>query len=177
MGLLKYYWFTVYFCKPAVLPLPWPSLLQTSLPPLFSPFFFFAPVSVVSALCTRSPRWQLWSSTIFYCWSHILTVSSFPSSPWLLLSFLSFVHPTLHLSSDLYKSLQSGSQAALPPHLQLAFSGNLHPSTSSSSFLSICLCQADLLLSAQLLCYLLVLQLSVCCSVSGVQHASGLIVA
>uniref|UniRef100_A0A674NS47 Ubinuclein 2a n=1 Tax=Takifugu rubripes TaxID=31033 RepID=A0A674NS47_TAKRU len=34
---------------------------------------------------------------------------------------------------DLYKSLQSGSQAALPPHLQLAFSGNLQSSSSSSS--------------------------------------------
>uniref|UniRef100_A0A3Q3MQY2 Ubinuclein 2a n=1 Tax=Mastacembelus armatus TaxID=205130 RepID=A0A3Q3MQY2_9TELE len=29
------------------------------------------------------------------------------------------------LAQNLYKSLQSGSQAALPPHLQLAFSGNL----------------------------------------------------
>lgn len=177
MELLKYYWFTVYFCerlfcKPAVLPLPWPSLFTNQSPSFVLTifYFFFAPVSVVSALCTRSPRWQLWSSTIFYCWSHILTVSSFPSSPWLLLSFLSFVHPTLHLSSDLYKSLQSGSQAALPPHLQLAFSGNLHPSTSSPSVCVRLTCRS-------LLCYLLVLQLSVCCSVSGVQHASGLIVA
>uniref|UniRef100_A0A3P9Q0G0 Ubinuclein 2a n=1 Tax=Poecilia reticulata TaxID=8081 RepID=A0A3P9Q0G0_POERE len=33
------------------------------------------------------------------------------------------------LAQNLYKSLQSGSQAALPPHLQLAFSGNLHASS------------------------------------------------
>lgn len=32
------------------------------------------------------------------------------------------------LSSDLLKSLQSGSQVALPPHLQLAFSGKICPS-------------------------------------------------
>uniref|UniRef100_A0A8C7SNH7 Ubinuclein 2a n=1 Tax=Oncorhynchus mykiss TaxID=8022 RepID=A0A8C7SNH7_ONCMY len=37
------------------------------------------------------------------------------------------------LSQNLYKSLQSGSQAALPPHLQLAFSGKLHTSSSSTS--------------------------------------------
>uniref|UniRef100_A0A3Q2SXM2 Ubinuclein 2a n=1 Tax=Fundulus heteroclitus TaxID=8078 RepID=A0A3Q2SXM2_FUNHE len=37
------------------------------------------------------------------------------------------------LAQNLYKSLQSGSQAALPPHLQLAFSGNLHASSLLSS--------------------------------------------
>uniref|UniRef100_A0A8P4K2H6 Ubinuclein-2 n=1 Tax=Dicentrarchus labrax TaxID=13489 RepID=A0A8P4K2H6_DICLA len=36
------------------------------------------------------------------------------------------------LAQNLYKSLQSGSQAALPPHLQLAFSGNLHSSSTST---------------------------------------------
>uniref|UniRef100_A0A8C9RGT4 Ubinuclein 2a n=1 Tax=Scleropages formosus TaxID=113540 RepID=A0A8C9RGT4_SCLFO len=36
------------------------------------------------------------------------------------------------LAQNLLKSLQSGSQAALPPHLQLAFSGNLCPSPSSA---------------------------------------------
>lgn len=37
-------------------------------------------------------------------------------------------NPSLFLcpvSSDLYKSLQAGSQVALPPHLQLAFSGKI----------------------------------------------------
>src|SRR4029434_2147925 len=50
-------------------------------------------------------------------------------SPLLLL----FVGSLIALSSDLFKSLQSGSQAALPPHLQLAFSGKLCSSSSSSS--------------------------------------------
>lgn len=54
-----------------------------------------------------------------FCWHWFLP----PSSP-------------CPVSSDLYKSLQSGSQVALPPHLQLAFSGKTCPPPPSSPALS-----------------------------------------
>ena len=50
--------------------------------------------------------------------------STFFSLAILLESVPPFLYPC-PVSSDLYKSLQSGSQVALPPHLQLAFSGKI----------------------------------------------------
>ena len=116
-------------------------------------------VSVISILCVFVSCFHLTlilsSLLLRYVSPPFSLRRLFSISPhlWLLPSSLSSVHTSLHLSSDLYKSLQSGSQAALPPHLQLAFSGNLHSSSSSSS--SICTCQSTRcpLLSRCVVCF------------------------
>lgn len=86
------------------------------------------------------------------------------------------ISSSLHLSSDLYKSLQSGSQAALPPHLQLAFSGNLHSSphvvlpVSLSPSLHLSVSSRPVIPCSAAV--LFVLKLSACFSVFCVWHAS-----
>lgn len=118
--------------------------------------------AIPSPLLSPSP---LLPSLLPYC----LSASS------LSLSVCLFWLP-LCLSSDLFKSLQSGSQAALPPHLQLAFSGKLCSSSSSSSLallpplslpLSVCClvgpvalsaaCPAPCLVTVDHLCYFFLL--------------------
>lgn len=94
-------------------------------PNFFSCCFSAAPVGLLS-----SPP-SVWLSFLFFYTILLLL---------LLLSILFriclLVAPLSCLSSDLYKSLQSGSQVALPPHLQLAFSGKiwtLRPSVRPST--------------------------------------------
>lgn len=72
---------------------------------------------------------------------------SFTSMPYCSFSFCPFFSPPFvgicpslfpcPVSSDLYKSLQSGSQVALPPHLQLAFSGKIWPTLKACSIYSL----------------------------------------
>lgn len=76
---------------------------------------------------------------LFLAITHPLPLSHIASSlppPHSVLSVPSFssLFPC-PVSSDLYKSLQSGSQVALPPHLQLAFSGKICPSLHPQSLL------------------------------------------
>lgn len=93
------------------------------------------------------------------------------------------IPPSLHLSSDLYKSLQSGSHAALPPHLQLAFSGKFHTSSARTSlllpyfplpFLHLCCCHSlrHVDIAHSLFgCKVFFPNLSACFNVSGDLHA------
>ncbi len=162
--------------------------INRHLPPLFSPSPSPSLSSQPFVLCLPRCHCSLILSSLLLLVSHFNipplppphSASSFPYSPLLLLLLLLLLLPSslsssLHLSSDLYKSLQSGSQAALPPHLQLAFSGNLHSSSTSSSLSpSICLCHVDLSSSAQLPCCLLCYFLLASVYLMYIWHASGL---
>lgn len=61
---------------------------------------------------------------------HLAPSPPLPPHPVVICPFLSFA-VSCPVSSDLYKSIQSGSKVALPPHLQLAFSGKMWPPPQS----------------------------------------------
>lgn len=91
----------------------WPCLCNVACPSLFPclPNLFF---QFSSSFSTSHPVLVLHSCHLICSW--IAVHSSISPS----------VHLSFHLSCrppDLFKSLQPGSQVALPPHLQLAFSG------------------------------------------------------
>lgn len=105
-------------CKLNVI-IPFCFISQIS-PFFFLPFGYFSQLftHLASCLCLLSP--PVWPLLPLPPPPHSCPLPSYLFLPRLL--------SPCPVSSDLYKSLQSGSQVALPPHLQLAFSGKIWPS-------------------------------------------------